>query len=55
LLNIAQGSLAELEYLRMSTRDLANADQHALAPRIAETREIARMLHALRRNVEGDS
>jgi hypothetical protein len=31
------------------------ADQHALAPHIAEAREIARMLHVLRRKVEGDS
>jgi hypothetical protein len=39
----------------MLTRDLAYADQHALAPHIAEAMEIARMLHALRRKVEGDS
>jgi len=39
----------------MLTRDLAYADQHALVPDSAEAREIARMLHALRRKVEGDS
>jgi len=54
-LNIAEGSLAELEYLLMLTRDLAYADLHALVPHIAEAREIARMQHALRRKVEGDS
>jgi len=54
-LNIAEGSLAELEYLLMLTRDLAYADQHALVPHSAEAREIARMLHALRRMVEDDS
>jgi len=52
-LNIAEGSLAELEYLLMLPRDLAYADQHALVPHIAEAREIARMLHALRRKVVG--
>jgi four helix bundle protein len=51
-LNIAEASLAELEYLLMLTRDLGFAGQ-PLDPHIAEAIEIARMLHALRRKVEG--
>jgi four helix bundle protein len=54
-LNIAEASLAELEYLLMLTHDLGLAEQPALDPLRAEAVEIARMLHALRRKVEGDS
>jgi len=51
-LNIAEGSLAETEYLLLLSRDLgyAAADTvESIFPRVAE---IARMLHALRAKVE---
>lgn len=54
-LNIAEGSLAELEYLLMLARDLGLAEQPALDPHISEAIEIARMLHALRRKVEASA
>jgi four helix bundle protein len=54
-LNIAEASLAELEYLLMLARDLGLAEQTALDPHLSETVEIARMLHALRRKVEGST
>lgn len=53
-LNIAEASLAELEYLLMLARDLELADQSTLDPLSSEAVEIARMLHALRRKVEAN-
>lgn len=52
-LNIAQGSLAETEYLLMLGRDLGYlATEKANAP-LTEISEIAGMLHGLRKKVEG--
>jgi len=50
-LNIAEGSLAETEYLLLVSRDLAYADAKAVQPLLGESDEIARMLHALRTKV----
>ena len=52
-LNIAEASLAELEYLLMLTLDLGYADNQAVQPHLTEVNEIARMLYAFRRKVEG--
>jgi four helix bundle protein len=54
-LNVAEASLAEVEYLLMLTRDLGYADASAVQPHLVETDEIQRMLFALRRKVEGVS
>lgn len=54
-LNIAEASLAELEYLLILVRDLELAEPPALDPHISEAIEIARMLHALRRKVEANA
>lgn len=54
-LNVAESSLAEVEYLLMLTKDLGYADALALAPHLVEVDEIQRMLFALRRKVEGVS
>ncbi len=52
-LNVAEGSLAETEYLLMLGRDLGYImGEKAEAP-LAEVATIARMLHALRVKVEG--
>jgi four helix bundle protein len=48
LLNIAEASLAETEYLLILSRDLGYATADDLAPLFSEAGEIARMLHALR-------
>lgn len=54
-LNIAQGSLAETEYLLILSRDLAYLTPDAFAPIAAEVDEIARMLHGLRVKVEAST
>lgn len=51
-LNLAEGSLAEAEYLLLLSRDLSYATSDAAEPLLAEASEIARMLHALRTKVE---
>jgi four helix bundle protein len=51
-INIAEGSLAETEYLIMRSRDLAYLSAEATAKPMAETIEIAKMLNALRARVE---
>jgi len=51
-INIAEGSLAETEYLIMLSRDLAYLLPEATAKPLAEITEIARMLNALRARVE---
>ena len=51
-INIAQGSLAETEYLTMLSRDLGYLDTARAEESISEISEIARMLHALRKKVE---
>lgn len=51
-LNIAEGSLAEVEYLVMVCRDLGYLTGQVVEPALAEIKEIARMLHNLRTKVE---
>jgi four helix bundle protein len=50
-LNIAEGSLAESEYLLMVSRDLAFATSDVVVQLLDEITELARMLHALRTKV----
>lgn len=52
LLNIAEGSLGEVEYLLMLCRDLGHAQPESIRRLMEEANEIARMLHAFRRSVE---
>jgi len=52
-LNIAEGSLAETEYLLMLTRDLQFISPEVCEGHLKEATEIARMLNALRAKVEG--
>ena len=54
-LNIAEGSLAETEYLLLVSRDLAYAAAKAVQPLLSEADEVARMLHGLRTKVLGGS
>jgi four helix bundle protein len=54
-LNIAQGSLAETEYLTMLSRDLGYLRAGRAKEILSELSEIAGMLHALRKKVEGGS
>ena len=51
-LNIAEGSLAETEYLLIVCRDLGYASDSVLNPILEETAQIAKMLNALRTKVE---
>lgn len=51
-LNIAQGSVAEVEYLLILSRDLGYIPPTAFDRLVAEVDEIARMLHGLRAKVE---
>jgi four helix bundle protein len=51
-LNIAEGSLAETEYLLFLSRDLGYLAEDVAGAPLAEITEIARMLHALREKVE---
>ncbi len=51
-LNIAEGSLAEVEYLLMFSRDLGYLDKKTSEASLAEADEIARMLSRLRSKVE---
>jgi len=50
-LNIAEGSLAETEYLLLLSRDLGYITTAVYEPFQREASEIARMLHALRTKV----
>ena len=54
-LNMAEGSLAELEYLFMLSRDLGYLDAETASAHATEATEISRMAYALRRKVEGDN
>lgn len=54
-LNIAEGSLAETEYLLLVSRDLAYAATEIVRSLLSETDEIARMLNALRAKVAANS
>ena len=51
-LNIAEGSLAESEYLVLLSRDLGYLAGKACTRPLAEISEVARMLYALRSKVE---
>jgi len=51
-LNIAEGSLAETEYLLFLSKDLGYVDASATGPLLDEITEIARMLNSLRTKVE---
>ena len=51
-LNIAEGSLAEAEYLLILSADLGYLAAATKDNLTAEAQEIARMLHALRQKVE---
>jgi four helix bundle protein len=51
-LNIAEGSLAETEYLTILSHDLSYLTDDAVKEPLKEIAEIARMLHALREKVE---
>lgn len=50
-LNIAEGSLAETEYLLMVSRDLGYLSATVAKPLLVEADEIAKMLHGLRAKV----
>lgn len=54
-LNIAEASLAEVEYLLMLSRDLGYLDESTATKDINEATEISRMLYALRCKVEADN
>ena len=54
-LNIAQGSLAETEYLLILSRDLGYLTPPVFDRLAAEADEIARMLHGLRAKVEANT
>ena len=51
-LNIAEGSLAETEYLLMVSRDLRYVSNEQCEDRLTEITQIAKMLHGLRAKVE---
>ena len=51
-LNMAEGSLAEVEYLLMLSRDLGLLERKTAASTLAEADEIARMLNSLRTKVQ---
>ncbi len=51
-LNIAEGSLAEAEYLLIMSRDLGYLTSTATADSLGEISQIAKMLNALRSRVE---
>lgn len=52
-LNVAEGSLAETEYLLLLSRNLGYLTAEVSTAALMEIPEIARMLHALRMKVEG--
>jgi four helix bundle protein len=54
-LNIAEGSLAEIEYLLMVSRDLGYVEPEQAGPLLEEIHEIAGMLSSLRCKVEESS
>jgi four helix bundle protein len=54
-LNIAEGSLGELEYLLILCRDLGYQDADGVGSHLTEINELARMLYAFRRRVEGNA
>lgn len=53
-LNIAEGSLAEVEALLRLSRDLDMGDKNVLSSLIGEAEEISKMVYALRKIVSQD-
>ena len=51
-LNMAEASLAEVDYLLLLTRDLGYVKDDVIGPLRAEADEIAAMLHTLRAKIE---
>jgi four helix bundle protein len=54
-INIAEGSLSETEYLLIVSRDLGYVAGETASRCLAEASELLRMLHALRKKVQGDA
>ena len=54
-LNIAEGSLGETEYLVLLSRDLNYLPSESAASLLAEIKELASMLHSLRKTVQRDA
>ena len=54
-LNIAQGSIAEAEYLLILSRDLGYIDRSAADALTTSLVEVARMLHGLRSRLQADT
>ena len=54
MLNIAEGSVAEVECLLLLAREVVCASRESTTPLLSEVSEIASMLHGLRVKVEGD-
>lgn len=54
-LNIAEGSLAETEYLLMVSRDLGYVSREQCEDHLNEITQVAKMLHGLRSKVEKTS
>ena len=52
-LNMAEGSIAEVEYLLILARDLNYLTNTSAGQSIDEAEEVARMLHGLRSKVQG--
>lgn len=53
-LNVAEGSLAETEYLVQLSGDLGYIADDVAKPLLAEVDEVARMLYTLRTKIEGE-
>jgi four helix bundle protein len=51
-LNIAEGSMSEVEYLLLLSRELGYSPAKNVAPALAEVSEVLKMLASLRRTVE---
>jgi four helix bundle protein len=54
-LNMAEGSLSETEYLVLLSRDLGYIPAEIAGGYLAETSELLKMLHALRKTVRSDA
>ncbi len=52
-LNVAEGSVAEVEYLLILSRDLGFASEDTIRPLLERADHLARMLNRLRARVEG--
>ena len=54
-LNIAEGSLGETEYLVLLSRDLHYLPSESANTLLAEIKELASMLHSLRKTIQRDA